>query len=385
MFLSSIQLQGYRNYHQLHCVFSPGINLFTGANAQGKTNLIESIYYLSIGRAYRQAADEQLIQWGRDAFSIHGYTERKNRETADIEIIYRKEEKPAKRILVNGLHQTKKEEMSGVFISVLFSPESMTMMKGAPIERRNFLDYDIGQISMIYRTDLFRYRRLLAQRNALLKRMSAGSSKGAGDKEQLLVWDRQLIAYGKKIMEKRISFIEKMTPMVRLTHRKLTEGEENMELQYQVYAKNPATIHKKRGEERDIGSFLSDLRDSSLEEDLRFGSTQWGPHRDDVRIMINGVDARKYGSQGQQRTGILALKLAELEIFRGESGEYPVLLLDDVLSELDEKRQRKLLDIINEKYIQCIITATDVKNPGLTEKRQLKQFSVSKGEISESP
>ena len=385
MRLVSLQLADYRNYRNLSCGFSPGITMVTGDNAQGKTNLVEAIHYLSIGRAYRQARDEQLVRWGAKAFRIKAETESRQ-GGADIEIEYRNDERPPKTILLDGLRRTKWEDMSGALMSVLFSPESMSIIKGQPQERRNFLDHDIAQISMAYSVDLYKYRRLLAQRNALLKRLGLASAPLAAKKEQLAVWDEQLFVCGSRIVEKRLAFLGKMMPMTRLLHRKLTAGKENIELRYihygQKYAspgKTPAT-GAAAGE---ILGFLQDVRENALMDDLRNGLTQWGPHRDEVSILLDGADMRQYGSQGQQRTGVLALKLAELEIFRGESGEYPILLLDDVLSELDESRQRQLLSVVNEKSIQCLITATVDGGGVFAEKRERKHYRVIQGEIRE--
>ena len=382
MLIESLRLAGYRNYKQLCCRLSPGVNLFMGANAQGKTNLIESIYYLSVGKAYRQARDEQLILWGDSAFQIQGAIDSRKGK-AEMEIGYRKGDSPPKTFLLNGLRKQKWEEMSGALTSVLFSPESMAIIKGSPQERRNFLDYDISQVSLTYIADLYKYRRILAQRNALLKRIGHLPEPVSEKRETLSIWDGQLIAYGSRIIEKRLSFIEKMTPLVRLTHRRLTEGKENLEIQYLLYAKSPLELKKNSEGKIDISGYLNEARNQALEEDLRLKSTQWGPHRDDIKVLLNGMDMRQYGSQGQQRTGILALKLAELEIFRGESGEYPILLLDDVLSELDENRQQQLLTIVNEKLVQCVITATDEKIPGMLEQKKLKRFDVHKGEVRE--
>lgn len=386
MFLASLDLNGYRNYRRLSCEFSPGINLITGANAQGKTNLVESVYYLSIGKAYRQARDDQLILWGDNSFQIKGIIESR-RGKSEIEVRYHREENPAKTILVDGLRMTKREDVSGRFTSVLFSPESIAIVKGSPQERRDFLNYDIGQISLTYGSDVYKYKRLLAQRNALLKNLSQVSLPLGDKREKLSVWDQQLVIYGCRLVEKRMAFVDKLAPMVRLIHRKLTSGKENMEIRYLINAEaspsanndNPDKVDKK-----DIAGFLRETCDRSLEDDLKLGSTQWGPQRDDLKITLDGADMRRFGSQGQQRTCVLALKLAELEIFRGESGEYPLLLLDDVMSELDGERQKQLLNFINEKYIQCVITATEIKNINFIEKRQGKRFLVNRGEIREN-
>jgi len=259
----------------------------------------------------------------------------------------------------------------------------MAILKGPPQERRAFLNDDISQISLAYSVNQTKYMRVLTQRNALLKKLGSVSMPAAEKKERLSVWDQQMISYGGRIIEKRMSVMEKLAPLVRLTHRKLTDEHDHMELFYVPRAKQEILIKKTSEGKWDVESFLREAGEASFDDDLRYGSTRWGPHLDDMRVLLDGVDIRLYGSQGQKRTGVLALKLAELEIFRGESGEYPLLLLDDVLSELDEKRQKKLLDFINEKYIQCIITATEAKNINLVEKRQNKSFLVNRGEIKE--
>lgn len=382
MYLSSLSLKDYRNYKRLECALCPGINIFTGPNAQGKTNLIEAIYYLSIGKAYRQARDEELIRWGGDSFLIKGEAGSRPGKI-EIEVCYNRAAKPGKEVRANGLKQQKWEAVSGLFTSVLFSPESMSVIKGAPQERRGFLDHDLGQISPAYSADVYRYRRLLAQRNALLKKVGFSRAPMTDIRERLSLWDKQLIHYGSRIVEKRLDFLEKMTPLARLAHRKLTHGKENLEIQYVPYSNEtpyPAGVAISK-DYNEISGFLTRQCEISLEDDLRYKSTRWGPHRDDVSVLLDGKDMRKYGSQGQQRTGALALKLAEIEVFRGSSGEYPVLLLDDVLSELDGQRQEQLLDIITDRNIQCVVTATELGNVRLPENRQIRRFSVSDGEI----
>ena len=382
MYLSSLELRGFRNYRALQCALSPGINLIYGANGQGKTNLIESVYYMSIGKTYRQVKDEHLVRWGEAFFRIIGSIESRHGKTT-IEARFAKEENPSKTISTGGVRLAKLEEISGVLTTILFSPESMSIIKGAPQERRRFLNYDISQISLPYSASLHRYERLLAQRNALLKRLSLAPMPLHEKRERLSVWDQQIVEHAAGIIEKRIRFIDKLTPLVRLIHRKLTDGKENMELQYLLHAKNGIQVKRDDTGKWDIEGFLREVCHHTLEEDLKRGTTQWGPQRDDIKVVLDGTDMRHYGSQGQQRTGVLSLKLAELEIFRGETGEYPILLLDDVMSELDENRQQQLLKFIDEKNIQCIITATEAKNPYFHEKRQAKQFIVWGGEIHE--
>ena len=382
MQIEALELKDYRNYKEMQAEFCPGINLFYGANAQGKTNLIEAIYYLSIGKAYRPVRDEQLIFWEGREFQIQARI-KDRRGTAKLAVRYSKKEKPAKSFFAGGIRLTKNEELSGLFTSVLFSPESLNIIKGSPQERRSFLDYDISQVSLNYMRDLSRYKRLLAQRNALLKKISGLRSSMTEKKEQLELWDQQLMDYGARLIEKRLKVLEKINPLARLTQRRLTEGKENIELNY-IFNKSFLLEESQLRREGVIMEYLREAREKTLEEDLRFGITQWGPHRDDLEIQCNGIQLKQFGSQGQQRTAVLSLKLAELEFFRGESGEYPVLLLDDVLSELDEKRKNQLLSFIHEKAIQCFITSTEPANFFGREKRQSRSFLINGGKIEKN-
>lgn len=374
MLITSLALQNYRNYQQERCDFCPGINLFLGDNAQGKTNLIEAIYYLSIGKAYRPVKDDQLIYWGRNQFTIRG-TLQNRQGAAKVEIQYQTDEKKSKTIKLGGLILKKNEDLSGCLTSVLFSPENMSIIKGSPQERRHFLDYDISQISRGYAKNLAIYQRLLFQRNNLLKRLRENKISHPDKNSELELWDSQLVEVGGKIIEKRLQTLGKLNPLTRLMQRKLTVGQENIEIRY-LFNRKKEIYHS-----TDITELLLEARQEALEEDLRYGTTQWGPHRDDLLITLNGILLKQFGSQGQQRTTVLALKLAELEFFRGESGEYPILLLDDVMSELDENRRQQLLELIQEKSIQCFITATDKSGLEKMEKRQMKFFEVRQGKI----
>jgi len=345
-----------------------------GDNAQGKTNLIEAIYYLSIGKAYRPVKDDQLIYWGRNQFTIRGTLE--NRQgAAKVEIQYQTDEKKSKTIKLGGLILKKNEDLSGCLTSVLFSPENMSIIKGSPQERRHFLDYDISQISRGYAKNLAIYQRLLFQRNNLLKRLREKKISHPDKNSELELWDSQLVEVGGKIIEKRLQTLGKLNPLTRLMQRKLTVGQENIEIRY-LFNRKKEIYHS-----MNLTELLLEARQEALEEDLRYGTTQWGPHRDDLLITLNGILLKQFGSQGQQRTTVLALKLAELEFFRGESGEYPILLLDDVMSELDENRRQQLLELIQEKSIQCFITATDKSGLEKMEKRQMKFFEVRQGKI----
>jgi len=349
--------------------------MLIGSNAQGKTNLIEAIYYLSIGKSYRSVKDEQLIRWGEDTFQIKGKVANRQGQTV-IEVNYKKNARHSKNIRIGGLPLSKNDELGGHLTSVLFSPDNMSIIKGSPQERRKFLDYDISQVSRVYAKNIQKYQRLLNQRNILLKRLSLKKATENSIISELEIWDRQLAETGAEIIEKRLQTIVKLNPLTRLMQRKLSKGQENLEIQYIFNRKEtiqPGT---------DIREKLLQAREENLKNDLKYGITQWGPHRDDLAITLNGINLKQFGSQGQQRTAVLALKLAELEFFRGESGEYPILLLDDVMSELDKNRREQLLQVIYEKSIQCFITSTDKIDFGDYEKRNICTFEINKGSIS---
>lgn len=382
MYLQKLNLTTYRNYESINISFARQINVLKGANAQGKTNLLEAIYYLAIGKAYRSIREDQLIKWGHDRFAISGQVKNKvgllnlqvsfqdkhkqqakqvllnkgNKEIEEIEEIKKikgvkevKGYKGHKEIKVNGIKIRKMADFLGNLTAVLFAPENLSIIKGAPAERRKLLDNDISQVSPSYFLKLQQYNQILKQRNHLLRKI-AESGRGL---DELEIWDLQLKTVGESIIQKRLEVLEKLTPLTRLMQRKLTGGRENLEFKY-FFNRN---WEIKNG--YDIKElFHQEIKKVKREELLR-KITLWGPHRDDFVLTINGINLKLYGSQGQHRTAVLAIKLAELEFFKGESGEYPLLLLDDVLSELDQERRQHLLNIIQDKAIQCFITTTE--------------------------
>jgi DNA replication and repair protein RecF len=370
MLLQSLELKNYRNYQELSCDFSSSLNILQGRNAQGKTNLIEAVYYLSIGKSYRPVKEDQLIRWEQNAFFVSGKIQNRL-GVLSMSITFDRSAKSVKQICVGGLKTRKPSDLIGNLNSVLFAPEDLSMIKGSPQERRNFLDYDISQISTEYFQELQKYRRLLTQRNHLLKQIRFGQH----DKTSLSVWDEQLLTSASRIVQKRLRALEKLTPLMRLTQRKLTGGAENLDIKYLLNKKKELKISD------DILNALKEVQKETLHEELKQGITLWGPHRDDLSIVVNGMDLKLYGSQGQHRTAVLALKLSELEFFRGETGEYPVLLLDDVMSELDERRRNELILFIQNKEIQCFITTTD--SIGIFDKyeKEVRIYQVRTGQI----
>ncbi|HHY06065.1 MAG TPA: DNA replication/repair protein RecF [Clostridia bacterium] len=354
MYLEKISLTNYRNYESLEINFSEQINLFRGPNAQGKTNLLEAIYYLAIGRAYRPIREDQLIKWGHNHCLLKGEVKNKIGRV-NLEVILcdleqaQKLKRAKKEIKVNGLKIRRMTDFFGNLTAVLFAPENLNIVKGAPSARRKLLDNDISQVSPSYYLQLQKYNQILKQRNFLLKKIR----KSGRDYAELEIWDLQLKKVGEKIIQKRLEVLEKLTPLTRLMQRKLTGGRENLEFRYFL---NRETEIKKGA---NLKSIINEEFAKVKEKELERGITLWGPHRDDFLLTVNGINLKLYGSQGQHRTAVLAIKLAELEFFKSESGEYPLLLLDDVLSELDQERREYLLEIILSKAIQCFITTTE--------------------------
>jgi len=339
MYVRDIEVKNFRNYTAGAAGFCQGLNVMQGQNAQGKTNLLEAIYLCCIGKSPRVARDKDLIRWGSGGAKIT-LTVIKREGSVKIEIYF--SEKENKRILINGLPIMRIGELMGALNCVFFSPDELKIVKESPSDRRRFMDIDISQMSKTYFYLLNRYNKILSQRNKLLK-----TGNESVMKETLPVWDIQLVNTGAKIIVSRKRFIEKLRPFVSDEHKYLTGGKEDLEIAYDGVGGETVTDICK--------NFINELK-AAEKTDLKNGFTSVGPHKDDFSLKSGGVDLRVFGSQGQQRTAALALKLAELEIFAGEIGEYPVLLLDDVLSELDLSRQSQLIKRIGR--VQTILTCT---------------------------
>lgn len=340
MFVTELKLNGYRNYETEKIVFGQNTNLIVGNNAQGKTNLVEAIYYSAVGKSPRTTKDHDLINWCKDRASFC-LTVQKKEGTKKIEAVFSKQTK--KSLKVNGINLLKIGDLLGAVNVVFFSPDELKLVKDAPQDRRRFLDTDISQISKNYFYLLIKYNKILDQRNKLLKTYNDAKLI----EQTLPIWDIQLAEVGSKIIFRRIKFLEKLKGYAKDAHAYLTNGKENLELSYAgIVAETEAEIKQK---------FLDGLK-SVRDKDIKLGYTNIGPHRDDIKLVVNNVDIRSFGSQGQQRTVALSMKLAELEIFKEEIGEYPILLLDDVLSELDQDRQQRLLWKV--RNLQTIITTT---------------------------
>ena len=338
MQIKKLFLQNFRNYESEKFDFSDGLNVLFGKNAQGKTNCAEAVFYLCTGASLRIRHDKQLVRMGAETAKITAEAEnRYGRVTIEAEISESKRE-----IRVNGSKIAKTADLLGHINSVFFSPGELRLIQDGPDERRRFMNISISQTSPAYYTALLRYNKILDQRNALLKNPDYSLVL-----DTLPVWDEQLCKYAATIVKKRTEFLEKLSPYAAELHEYLTDGAETLAVRLDK---------KYKGDEGEIAQTLARRLANNYEKDLRLGFTTVGPHRDDLDVLISGVDAKAYASQGQTRTAALSLKLAEVQIFKDLSGEYPVLVLDDVMSELDLPRRKKLLQRIH--GMQTILTCT---------------------------
>lgn len=340
MHIKKVNLINYRNYKHCEVELSPFLNVFKGANAQGKTNFLESIYLTSIGRSPKSKNDRDLIKWEEKNSKI---TIDLNKQFFEekIEIFLREEGK--KSIKINGVSIRKIGELIGEMPIVYFAPDEISLIKDGPSDRRRFMDIDISQLNREYFYLLCRYEKLLQERNKLLKQTKVFENLH----DTIDLWDTQLCEVASKIIFYRLEFIEKIKSPAREVHLKITDDKEKLSIKYQGI--NLKTV-------QEIKQKLAESYKKNLKKDFEFGFTTIGPHRDDFEITINGIDVRNFGSQGQQRLATLSLKVAELELFEKTLKEKPIILLDDVLSELDAKRCKKFLEQI--KGYQTILTAT---------------------------
>ena len=338
MTVKSIQVKDYRNAQERNIALSDGTNAFVGENARGKTNLLEAVYFAGVGKSFRTPRDRELIKYGADRAFIFVSAE-KDGITETVKIIIDKSVN--KSVAVNGLPITRMSELMGVCPVVLFCPDGLKIIKDAPADRRRFMDISLCQISKAYFAALSQYGKILASRNKLLK------SGGASD-STLAPWDELLADVGAKIIKSRRGFVRELTPFAADRHSFLSDGKETLALDYEGVSGDGTDEIKAEL----LKGFLRDR-----ENDYRLRYTHTGPHKDDIIISVDGVDVRAYGSQGQQRTAALSMKLAEMQLLTKVMGTSPVMLLDDVMSELDSRRRKKLIEALD--GFQSIITATD--------------------------
>lgn len=334
MNIRSIELKNFRNYENLEISFDEGTNILFGDNAQGKTNILEAAYMSGTTKSHKGSRDKEMIRFGEEEAHLKTVVVRGGRE---YQIDMHLKKNRAKGIAIDKIPIKKASELFGILNIVFFSPEDMNIIKNGPAERRRFLDSELCQLDRIYLADLTNYNKILAQRNKLLKDMIYRPSLS----DTLPVWDMQLIETGKKIIRRRKQFVDELREIVSDIHYRISGGKEELFLKYEPNID-------------DI--FFEDELSRAKEKDKKLCQTSVGPHRDDLLFSIGDVDIRKYGSQGQQRTSALSLKLSEIELVRKSISDTPVLLLDDVLSELDSSRQNYLLNNISDT--QTIITCT---------------------------
>ena len=357
MYIESIQLKNFRNYESLSIDLDKGTNILYGNNAQGKTNVLEAVYLCSTSKSHRGSKDKDIIQFGQEESHIRLQV-KKDVFSYRIDMHLRKNR--AKGVAVNSVPIKKARELLGVVNVVFFSPEDLNIVKSGPSERRKFLDMELCQLDGVYLTDLSAYNHILLQRNHLLKDISFNPSL----MQTLEVWDSQMAEYARRIILKRTEFIDELNMIIKDIHHDLTGGLEDIRIVYE-----PDT---------EIEFFEEELR-KGRERDLKLKTTGTGPHRDDFCILAKGIDIRRFGSQGQQRTAALSLKLSEIHLVKKRIHDTPVLLLDDVLSELDSTRQTCLLDSINN--VQTIITCTGLDDFISHQFKINKVFHVDSGKI----
>lgn len=361
MYFKEVELINFRNYENQRIDFHKKVNIILGENAQGKTNLLEALYIMSLGKSFRTSRDNEMIRFGSGLARVKTVSEKDGEElTVEIGLIKNK-----KSLKIDGVKKKKISELLENVYVVIFSPDDLRIVKDEPEKRRKFIDRELCQLKPVYYDELSRYKRALGQRNVLLKEENPADSL-------LDIWDEELAEYGARIILRRGSFIDKLKIISRRIHSDLTEGKEELGLYYE------SDLPREDGYERQKLEFQRILREGRERDRLR-RTTLRGPHRDDLSIKIGEKDVRIYGSQGQQRTSALSLKLAELMLIEEETGEKPVLLLDDVLSELDRTRQRQLMTSFGD--IQIFITATELSGEVASQLGDYALFSVEDGAV----
>lgn len=357
MYIESIQLKNFRNYESLELDFDKATNIFYGDNAQGKTNILEAVYLCGTTKSHKGSKDKELIRFGEEEAHIRMKV---MKEGMSYKIDMHLKKNKAKGVAINGLPIRKARELFGIVNLVFFSPEDLNIIKSGPGERRRFMDLELCQLDSLYFTDLAGYNHIVNQRNKLLKELHFNPRL----MDTLDVWDMQMVQYGTRVIEKRQKFVQELNSVIQDIHKNLTGGTEHLEIIYE-----PSTE----------SSLFAEMIEKDRDRDIRMKMTSTGPHRDDLALLADGVDIRKFGSQGQQRTAALSLKLSEIYLVKKKIKDTPVLLLDDVLSELDSNRQTYLLDSIHD--IQTMITCTGLDDFISHQFHINKVFQVIKGEI----
>lgn len=370
MYIEQLILKNYRNYESLETQFENKVNVIIGENAQGKTNVIESIYVLAMAKSHRTSNDKDLIGWDKEYAKIEGRV-KKQHGSLPMQLVISKKGKKAK---CNHIEQQKLSQYVGNMNVVMFAPEDLNLVKGSPQVRRRFIDMEIGQVSAVYLHDMGQYQKILQQRNHYLKLLQL---KKQTDFTMLEILTEQFIQIAAKIILKRFEFLRLLDNWAIPIHKGISRGMETLKIQY----KPSVEVSEDQDLSKIIGVFeekFSKVKNKEIDR----GITLFGPHRDDLLFFVNGRDVQTFGSQGQQRTTALSVKLAEIELIRSEIGEYPILLLDDVLSELDDYRQSHLLNTIQGK-VQTFVTTTSVEGIDHQTLKEASAFRVEAGKINQ--
>lgn len=363
MYLKKIELRNFRNYEKQEILFNEKLNVITGKNAQGKTNLLESLYIMSMGKSFRTNKDLDMISIGKDYFRAKSTSIKDGREL-EIEISIGRE---GKIIKINGTKAERNIDILENVFMVVFSPDDLKIVKDEPEKRRRFIDRELCQIKPVYYKNLGRYKKILQQRNSLLKQQKI-------NEDLLAVWDENLVEYGAKIIQERSRFIEKLNDISKEISKSITNGKEMLEIYYEANIEKKETLDEQK-------YYLKKALSKNRKYDIFRRNTSVGPHKDDLKLSIEGINIRRFGSQGQQRTAALSLKLAEIKMIKEETGVSPILLLDDVLSELDQDRQKFLIKSM--EGIQIFITTTEISEELKMHLCEGKTFLVEKGKVTE--
>ncbi len=369
MWLENLQLQNFRNYEAVDIDFTPGVNIFLGSNAQGKTNLLEAIYALALTRSHRTTNDKDLIGWEGKTAKVSGVVERRLGKLP-LEIDFTTKGKKAR---MNHLDQAKLANYVGQMNVILFAPEDLALIKGAPALRRNFIDREFSQMSPKYLYVANQYRAILKQRNQYLKQLQ---NKKSRDLLYLEVLTEQLSGYAAELIIRRLVLVERLARAAKPIHAAITQELEQLDIKYVSQLSE-----KERQDQETIKSALLARYIKLQEREIFMGTTLLGPHRDDLQFLVNDHDVAEFGSQGQQRTAALALKLAEIDLMKEETDEYPILLLDDVLSELDTVRQTHLLMAMQDK-VQTFLTTPSLSDVARQLIKEPKIFKVQAGTLN---
>ena len=369
MYLKHFIAQNYRNLQQFEVNFDPNVNIFIGQNAQGKTNLLEAIYFLALTRSHRTSNDKELIAFGKDYANVSGHIYKSQIDLSLRVLITTK----GKKVWVNRVEQAKLSKYVGQLNAILFSPEDLDLIKGAPNLRRRFMDQEFGQISAEYLYFAGKYKQVLQQKNNYLKQLAKGE---AHDTMFLEVLSDQLAGVAAEVIVRRFQFLNYLDQYARDAYAHISTSAEKLEV---IYRPSVKEISVKDSVEEVYHKVLNNFQNNQKLEILK-GTTLSGPHRDDIDFELDGKNAHLYGSQGQQRTIALSIKLAEIQLVHQLTDEYPLLLLDDVMSELDHNRQSALLNYIHGKT-QTFITTTDLEGISWEIIKKPKIYRIKSGQI----